>query len=791
MMSSSSSSSSSSPNIAQVQPRRGVVFPPEPPRQAEVKNDEEEKKHADVRVQPPGEPEYSSESDNNEIDQNKPIDDSKDNRGFSPNYSPCSSEKDDDCEIIASNVLSDKEEEEMIARVMAANPSPLEGVPPPPAGAAPESKEQLPALEKPKKRLDRVGNEVEAYIKIGLSFLRDRPDTKWYRVDETLKKKPCNNCLNSTSKYMVEYRDEDMTMCSATCVLFGILARFQDSEIDDPVSRAELQKVCDLIMKKQGSRDGRFKQSRPNKPTIELAKTMLKQSKNYLKRVEELKENPAKSEEEIRDRQLATEALQKLLMKHYQQFNEDGETIGNDKYTEELGIFNTLRIENLKSNRSIAKTQKDNKERLAKAVKDAESILQTIQMKYKETIAPTMNEMADKIKTLRDIERQLEDAQDEITLKKNELAMTYKDGRLSFASEYSKLADILEVIHDAAIADNQITLNASQAASQMRENERKMLKALEEAEILSDEEKTTFKILKETCKEMHAEALPGQGKFLQENSDLIQRILQEFKNLTHFSHIRELSIELVNTNELKHGSSRVVAEAEMGKQDEKLKQAAQIHRDDMKVLENCKNSYKKLQEDTAAEFKAFAALKIEMEELRQKNEEIKKERDDARNELKDFRQFAALAQKIGNPQADRRNSGAHENHQDAGWQRVEHGRGRGGRYAHGRHANNDNDAQGANGDRKRNVAADNSHFSLRDENGMMYCQYQFTNRNGGCSKGERCKYADTHGMEDPHPNHESRVAKKRQRPQQDDHPEKDDKNERDDRNKDDDAEALK
>jgi predicted phage tail protein len=302
-------------------------------------------------------------------------------------------------------------------------------------------------------------------------------------------------------------------------------------------------------MKKQGSRYGRFNQSRPNKPTIELAKTMLKQSKNYLKRVEELKENPAKSEEEIRDRQLATEALQKLLMKHYQQFNEDGETIGNDKYTEELGIFNTLRIENLKSNRSNAKAQKDNKERLAKAVKDAESILQTIQMKYKETIAPTMNEMADKIKTLRDIERQLEDAQDEITLKKNELAMTYKDGRLSFASEYSKLADILEVIHDAAIADSQITLNASQAASQMRENERKMLKALEEAEILSDEEKTTFKILKETCKEMHAEALPGQGKFLQENSDLIQRILQEFKNLTHFSHIRELSIELVNTNE--------------------------------------------------------------------------------------------------------------------------------------------------------------------------------------------------------------------------------------------------
>ena len=44
---------------------------------------------------------------------------------------------------------------------------------------------------------------------------------------------------------------------------------------------------------------------------------------------------------------------------------------------------------------------------------------------------------------------------------------------------------------------------------------------------------------------------------------------------------------------------------------------------------------------------------------------------------------------------------------------------------------------------------------------------------------------------DPHPNHESRVAKKRQRPQQDDHPEKDDKNERDDRKKDDDAEALK
>ena len=506
VMSSSSSSSSSSPNIAQVQPRRGVVFPPSPPRQDEVKNGEEEKKHADVRVQPPGEPEYSSESDSNEIDQNKPIDDSENNKGLSPNYSPCSSEKDDDCEIIASNVLSD-EEEEMIAQAKAANPSPPEGVPPPPAGAAPESRDKPPALEKPKKRnhnLERVGDEVEVWYKQGLAHLRGRPDTQWFRVDPT-KKIPCNNCLDPRSKFLITFREEDMHMCSKTCVLFGMLARFDESEVDDSVSRAEVQKLCDLIMKRQGGLNGRYKLSHPNKIPIKLAKELLAQGKSYVKRLEEFKEKPATSQEEIRDHKIAQEALRKLLMQHYQQFNQDGEMIGNEKYTEELKNFNTARLESLQRLKIIAKAQKENKERLARALKDATPILQNIRGKYKDTIAPIMTDMMDKIKSLREIERKLEEAQDEVTAKKKELTTTYKDDRLSFAVEYSKLADILDVIHDTAIADTQIAIDASQSAGTMHANERRVLKALEEADILSEGEKSTFKKLKENFREVESD----------------------------------------------------------------------------------------------------------------------------------------------------------------------------------------------------------------------------------------------------------------------------------------------
>ena len=46
-----------------------------------------------------------------------------------------------------------------------------------------------------------------------------------------------------------------------------------------------------------------------------------------------------------------------------------------------------------------------------------------------------------------------------------------------------------------------------------------------------------------------------------------------------------------------------------------------------------------------------------------------------------------------------------------------------------------------------------------DENGnqVPYCHFQFS-KIDGCIKEDECEYAETHGMEDPHPNHHTRAA---------------------------------
>ena len=53
----------------------------------------------------------------------------------------------------------------------------------------------------------------------------------------------------------------------------------------------------------------------------------------------------------------------------------------------------------------------------------------------------------------------------------------------------------------------------------------------------------------------------------------------------------------------------------------------------------------------------------------------------------------------------------------------------------------------------------NSIFDLRDRDNNKYCQFQFT-KPEGCEKGHGCRFANTHGMDDPHPDHESRQRKR-------------------------------
>ena len=88
------------------------------------------------------------------------------------------------------------------------------------------------------------------------------------------------------------------------------------------------------------------------------------------------------------------------------------------------------------------------------------------------------------------------------------------------------------------------------------------------------------------------------------------------------------------------------------------------------------------------------------------------------------------------------------------WHQVNYGRG--GNRANPRAQNRDNR------DGQKRGPDENSHFALRDKSNQPYCQFQFTNADG-CNRGQECRYSKTHGIEDPHPNHESRQRKRPKR----------------------------
>ena len=120
-----------------------------------------------------------------------------------------------------------------------------------------------------------------------------------------------------------------------------------------------------------------------------------------------------------------------------------------------------------------------------------------------------------------------------------------------------------------------------------------------------------------------------------------------------------------------------------------------------------------------------------------------------------MQQFAELAKNIARAPADRRSRGADQD-EGGDYQQVYHGR-RGSGRGRGHNQYHDNDAQGDG--RKRNADASSS-LGLLTATGAKYCQFQFTSPKG-CRKGDTCLYASTHGIKDPHPDHDSRLSAKR------------------------------
>ena len=380
-------------------------------------------------------------------------------------------------------------------------------------------------------------------------------------------------------------------------------------------------------------------------------------------------------------------------------------------------------------------------------------------------------------------EKALEAAQEEVSKHHEEFVASHGDERLNFVLMHKTLVDRLKDIKDAAKTDMVIAINQASERDAMHKYEKAALRLLHDSDKMTEEQKKIFEGYDMAFKESDEEAVPGQGRFILEYSETIKEIVAEIKRLDDFVMVREKCVHIVKIDEMRSAAAKIEAEVFMNEELKKHFEAAQVNATNLQALTRCQEQLSVFSDKYKAEFAKVETLQAEKKAAEENAEAFKIERDEAKQELQAMRDFKALAERVSRPQADRR-AGRDDQKDAEQWQRVDRARGRPGRHAH-----HDHDAQAAHGDRKRNVDAANSHFGLRNANGEKYCQYQFTNPEG-CIKGDSCRFKATHGGPDPHPDHESRIAKKRQRSQNDDHPRNDDKKNREDRKKDDDAQGL-
>ena len=774
-MSSSSSSSSMKATAQRVRERQGhnpliqerideVVA-----REAKVDDEkfQEERKHAVAAT--------LTAAAENPLPGRPPAYESEEEKEVEPKYSPASNMSDDsDFEIISENGIQQKFELDM-AIAMAnslAGASPPEGrpPPPPPKGAAPdkdvqneqldeqhdlEGNPQRDAVEiKPAKpKLIKVGNEFEPWFAEGLAKISRLPQAFWCKAEEK-NERICMNCLKPQTKFVVTYKDEEISTCSKTCLLWSLLYKMKPDECK--LENAETQMVTTLLMKRQDNLHGKFHKTRPFHSQIDLAKDLKAKIEAYRKKVADLEKKPKATPEALEAHNKALDALQKMLMTHFNTTNENAQEIVGEKYTNLLPEYNTARLSNLKQKKANALEAKKLNDRLEKALKNAPTIAGKINGNYVRDIMPIMNTLTEPLAVLREMEKKIETAQEKIADKHDLLAETMKSEKFKWVTALYDAEEMMDELRIVARLKNELAEKTAKEAKIMRAFEMKMVEELKDSPDTTPDDQ---EIVNEFCTvylPMEADQNLGQGETLSEHQELIGEILAWYTNVGAFVAAREKCIYLNRIDAIKESSSKVLAEShmEINKRDYKHvtevnkvnKEALELMRKEAAEFQKEKTTYEKRKDDEIQKLKDKLFLADKKTEL------MTAERDKAIADLTKMQQFADLARSIGGAPRDRRYGGA----QDEGYQPVHHGR-RGSGRGRGNNQYHDNDAQG--GDRKRNADASNC-LGLLLPNGAKYCQFQFTNPTG-CMKQDGCRYANTHGMKDPHPDHESRLSAKR------------------------------
>lgn len=279
----------------------------------------------------------------------------------------------------------------------------------------------------------------------------------------------------------------------------------------------------------------------------------------------------------------------------------------------------------------------------------------------------------------------------------------------------------------------------------------KALEALLASGLLKEEEKNSLKDFDKNFKE---DEIPFGFTYV-ENKKIIEKIKEALSIVGDFTMLRQHLAHLKQEENIVAASALLRADRIKAQQDRFGKAVEKDTAILTRELELAAEAIVDLRQKLASETEA-------KKEANERADDFASRLEKAELDLAALESLRTLAATIGQGDQRRQSRGDNrreeKNAQDEGddWRVIDYGRG--GSRANQKAPQNRDNRDNRDEQRKRG-AEENSHFGLRDKDNKPYCQFQFT-KPDGCTKGQECRYAKSHGMDDPHPDHESRNRKR-------------------------------
>ena len=736
-------SSPSDKNISEQPPRRGVQFPQR--GQAAQQNLEpevvEQKEIVDKEGSPPKSPRYSSDDDSEEKREIRRRS-SRSDDSLSPyrEINATFSDDGEECEILSSNVDEPKKDV----------PGPPEGKPPakasaekprPPAGAAPEA----PVAKQPKKAQKA---EFPYILEIALKTLNNLPQEKWFAADQS-KMQLCNTCnKEGAMKSEVEFRGKKVVTCSDSCLIKNLQMRTSPPANND-MEHTEMKRVAIAFARNEHNTLGCFKPLKPYHDEIIVAKKMREAINDVEKATKGLANGEPMPIPKIRAHRASLEALRTILKNTYKEYIDNGTTIFGEDLEE---VLENYFIGNPKAKREVAQAAKKTAEKTVEfetKKKGAEDIIKDLKENLLPKMAELLGDAPDTYKQLKRAKETVAKLQEEL-VKSNQDFVDSLDEDKDFADamKIRKLTDVLLSLKELAKKEKEHRDQQATEAEKARKLENKAFELLTSSNFLKDDEKEN---LKHYEKDFNDEG-PPFGTTYFKYKDLINEIQEMLYLITDFAVLKQEVAHYAQEDALVIAASNLRCRLE-DEERQKYSLADSIENKTLKAqLETNATKISDLQKELVQE---KAAKERALADAEEKAGMLF----DSQTRLAELQSFKEMALNIG--EKDRRASrGGNDRREEKGapdedneWREVKYNRG--GNRPNPRAQGRDN-----RDDQRKRGPDEYSHFGLRDKDNNPFCQFQFTNAEG-CNKKDKCRYANTHGMDDPHPGHESRNRCKR------------------------------